>query len=84
MPFNVLPTKIHKVEGVWGEPPPEQLSRAARFDSKIISAAARASSLSDARAATCRGLLNGSQETYNLNVQQLRGDMADTNEQSKP
>ena len=28
MPFDVLPTKIHKVEGVWGEPPAEQLSRA--------------------------------------------------------
>ena len=28
MPFDVFPTKVHKVEGVWGEPPPEQLSRA--------------------------------------------------------
>jgi len=28
MPFDVIPTTVHKPEGVWGEPPAEQLLHA--------------------------------------------------------
>jgi hypothetical protein len=61
MPFNVLPTKVHKIEGVWGEPPPEQLSHADELIRDHLGRG-RASSSSAARAATCRASRSGSKK----------------------
>jgi len=82
MPFNVLPTKIHKVEGVWGEPPPEQLSRAHELIEDHLGRGSRIFVIGRTRGDVPR-LAKRLEETYHLDVQQLRGDMADTNEQSK-
>jgi transcription-repair coupling factor (superfamily II helicase) len=82
MPFNVLPTKIHKVEGVWGEPPPEQLSRAHDLIEDHLGRGSRIFVIGRTRGDVPR-LARRLEETYNLDVQQLRGDMADTSEQSK-
>ena len=82
MPFNVLPTKVHKVEGVWGEPPPEQLSRAHELIADHLGRGSRIFVIGRTRGDVPR-LARRLEETYNLDVQQLRGDMADTNEQSK-
>jgi transcription-repair coupling factor (superfamily II helicase) len=82
MPFNVLPTKIHKVAGVWGEPPPEQLSRAHDLIADHLGRGSRIFVIGRTRGDVPR-LARRLEETYDLDVQQLRGDMADTNEQSK-
>ena len=82
MPFNVLPTKVHKIEGVWGEPPPEQLSRAADLIRDHLGRGSRIFVIGRTRGDVPR-LAQRLEETYDLDVQQLRGDMADTSEQSK-
>lgn len=82
MPFNVLPTKIHKVEGVWGEPPPEQLSRADELIRDHLARGSRIFVIGRTRGDVPR-LAQRLEETYDIDVQQLRGDMADTAEQSK-
>jgi ERCC4-related helicase len=82
MPFNVLPTKIHKVEGVWGEPPPEQLSRADELIRDHLGRGSRIFVIGRTRGDVPR-LAQRLEETYDIDVQQLRGDMADTAEQSK-
>jgi transcription-repair coupling factor (superfamily II helicase) len=82
MPFNVLPTKIHKIEGVWGEPPPEQLSRADELIRDHLGRGSRIFVIGRTRGDVPR-LAQRLEETYEIDVQQLRGDMADTNEQSK-
>jgi transcription-repair coupling factor (superfamily II helicase) len=82
MPFNVLPTKIHKVEGVWGEPPPEQLSRADELIREHLARGSRIFVIGRTRGDVPR-LAQRLEETYDIDVQQLRGDMADTSEQSK-
>jgi RecG-like helicase len=79
MPFNVLPTKIHKVEGVWGEPPPEQLSRADEFIREHLARGSRIFVIGRTRGDVPR-LAQRLEETYGIPVQQLRGDMADTHE----
>jgi RecG-like helicase len=81
MPFNVLPTTIHKVEGVWGEPPPEQLSRADDMIRDHLARGSRIFVIGRTRGDVPR-LAKRLEETYNIPVQQLRGDMADTNEHS--
>ncbi len=82
MPFNVLPTKVHKIEGVWGEPPPEQLTRAADLIRDHLGRGSRIFVIGRTRGDVPR-LAQRLEETYDLDVQQLRGDMADTSEQSK-
>jgi transcription-repair coupling factor (superfamily II helicase) len=81
MPFNVLPTTVHKIEGVWGEPPPEQLSRAADLIADHLGRGSRIFVIGRTRGDVPR-LAQRLKETYHLDVQQLRGDMADTSEQS--
>jgi RecG-like helicase len=82
MPFDVLPTKIHKVEGVWGEPPAEQLSRADALIRDHLARGSRIFVIGRTRGDVPR-LADRLQQTYDIDVEQLRGDMADTNEQSK-
>ena len=82
MPFNVQPTKIHKVEGVWGEPPAEQLARADALIREHLARGSRIFVIGRTRGDVPR-LAQRLEETYDIDVQQLRGDMADTNEQSR-
>ena len=82
MPFNVLPTNVHKVEGVWGEPPPEQLSRADELIRDHLVRGSRIFVIGRTRGDVPR-LAQRLAENYAINVQQLRGDMADTKEQSR-
>ena len=82
MPFDVLPTKVHKVEGVWGEPPAEQLSRADALIKEHLTRGSRVFVIGRTRGDVPR-LAERLEETYRIEVQQLRGDMADTDEQSK-
>jgi transcription-repair coupling factor (superfamily II helicase) len=82
MPFDVLPTKIHKVEGVWGEPPAEQLSRADALIKEHLTRGSRIFVIGRTRGDVPR-LAERLAQTYGIEVEQLRGDMADTSEQSK-
>ncbi|BDE05359.1 hypothetical protein WPS_06350 [Vulcanimicrobium alpinum] len=82
MPFDVLPTKVHKVEGVWGEPPAEQLSRADALIREHLARGSRIFVIGRTRGDVPR-LAERLEHTYQIDVQQLRGDMADTHEQSK-
>jgi transcription-repair coupling factor (superfamily II helicase) len=82
MPFDVLPTKIHKVEGVWGEPPAEQLSRADALIKEHLARGSRIFVIGRTRLDVPR-LAERLAQTYDIEVEQLRGDMADTSEQSK-
>jgi RecG-like helicase len=81
MPFDVLPTKVHRVEGVWGEPPAEQLSRADAMIREHLARGSRIFVIGRTRGDVPR-LAERLEETYDIAVQQLRGDMADTKEQS--
>jgi transcription-repair coupling factor (superfamily II helicase) len=81
MPFDVLPTKIHKVEGVWGEPPAEQLSHADALIREHLARGSRIFVIGRTRGDVPR-LAERLEQTYSIDVEQLRGDMADTNEQS--
>lgn len=82
MPFDVLPTKIYKVEGVWGEPPAEQLSRADELIRDHLARGSRIFVIGRTRGDVPR-LAERLEQTYGIEVEQLRGDMADTAEQSK-
>lgn len=82
MPFDVLPTKVHKVEGVWGEPPAEQLSRADALIKDHLARGSRIFVIGRTRGDVPR-LAERIEHTYGIDVEQLRGDMADTSEQSK-
>jgi transcription-repair coupling factor (superfamily II helicase) len=82
MPFDVLPTKVHKVEGVWGEPPAEQLSRADVLIRDHLARGSRIFVIGRTRGDVPR-LAERLEHTYGIEVQQLRGDMADTEEQGR-
>lgn len=82
MPFDVLPTKVHKVEGVWGEPPAEQLSRADALIREHLARGSRIFVIGRTRGDVPR-LAERLEQTYQIPVQQLRGDMADTAEQGR-
>jgi transcription-repair coupling factor (superfamily II helicase) len=82
MPFDVLPTKVHKVEGVWGEPPAEQLSRAGALIAEHIARGSRIFVIGRTRGDVPR-LAERLEQTYGITVQQLRGDMVDTQEQGR-
>ncbi len=79
MPFDVLPTKVHKPEGVWGEPPTEQLSHADALIREHLSRKSRIFVIGRTRGDIPR-LAERLEATYGIPVQQLRGDMADTAE----
>jgi RecG-like helicase len=82
MPFNVLPTKIHKITGVWGEPPEEQLAHADELIRSHLERGSRIFAIARTRDGVPR-LAARLESSYGLPVQQLRGDMADSAEQSK-
>jgi RecG-like helicase len=82
MPFDVLPTVVHKVEGVWGEPPPEQLTRADALIRDHLARGSRIFVIGRTRGDVPR-LAERLEQTYGIEVEQLRGDMADTIEQGK-
>jgi transcription-repair coupling factor (superfamily II helicase) len=82
MPFNVLPTKLHRPEGVWGEPPAEQLRHADELIVEHLKRKSRIFVISRTRHDVPK-LAQRLEETYGIKVQQLRGDMADTAEHGK-
>ncbi|MGH7754696.1 MAG: helicase-related protein, partial [Vulcanimicrobiaceae bacterium] len=82
MPFDVLPTKIHKVTGVWGEPPAEQLARADELIRDHLARGSRIFAISRTRIDVPK-LAARLEATYQLPVQQLRGDMVDSAEHGK-
>jgi len=82
MPFDVLPTKIHKTPGVWGEPPAEQLARADALIREHLERKSRIFVIARTRVDVPR-LAKRLEDTYRLPVQQLRGDMADSSEHRK-
>jgi RecG-like helicase len=82
MPFAVLPTKVHKVTGVWGEPATEQLSRADALIREHLERKSRIFVIARTRGDVPK-LARRLEETYGIDVQQLRGDMADSAEHRK-
>ncbi len=82
MPFDVKPTKVHKIEGVWGEPPAEQLSRAETYIREHLTRGSRIFAIGRTRGDIPR-IAERLAHTYEIDVQQLRGDMADTAEHRK-
>lgn len=82
MPFDVQPTKVHKVTGVWGEPAEEQLIRADALIRDHLERKSRIFVVGRTRGDVPK-LAARLEATYGIPVQQLRGDMADTSEQRK-
>jgi RecG-like helicase len=82
MPFAVLPTKIHKIVGVWGEPPAEQLARADELIRLHLERKSRIFVIARTRIDVPK-LAERLEATYGIDVQQLRGDMADSEEHRK-
>ena len=82
MPFDVLPTKIHKISGVWGEPPPEQLAHADALIREHLERKSRIFVIARTRGDVPK-LAARLEKTYGIPVQQLRGDMADSAEHRK-
>ncbi len=82
MPFAVLPTIVHKVEGVWGEPAAEQLARADELIRSHLARGSRIFAIGRTRGDVPK-LAARLEERYGINVQQLRGDMADSADHSK-
>ena len=82
MPFDVLPTNIHKVAGVWGEPAIEQLARADELIRDHLGRKSRIFVIARTRGDVPK-LAQRLESTYKISVQQLRGDMADSAEHKK-
>jgi len=82
MPFDVLPTKIHKISGVWGEPPPEQLAHADDLIREHLERKSRIFVIARTRGDVPK-LAARLESAYGIAVQQLRGDMADSAEHKK-
>jgi hypothetical protein len=82
MPFDVLPTKVHKTVGVWGEPATEQLARADELIRDHLERKSRIFVIARTRGDVPK-LAQRLEATYGINVQQLRGDMADSAEHKK-
>lgn len=82
MPFAVLPTKIHKIAGVWGEPPTEQLAHADALIREHLERKSRIFVIARTRLDVPR-LAERLESMYGIDVQQLRGDMADSDEHRK-
>ncbi len=82
MPFDVLPTKVHRTPGVWGEPATEQLARADELIREHLERKSRIFVIGRTRGDVPK-LAKRLEETYGIDVQQLRGDMADSAEHKK-
>jgi transcription-repair coupling factor (superfamily II helicase) len=82
MPFDVQPTKQHEIEGVWGEPAEEQLTRADALIREHLERKSRIFVVGRTRGDVPK-LAARLEKTYGIPVQQLRGDMVDTMEQGK-
>jgi len=82
MPFNVQPTAVHEIEGVWGEPAEEQLARADALIREHLNKKSRVFVIGRTRGDVPK-LAQRLENTYGVPVQQLRGDMVDTNEQRR-
>ncbi len=82
MPFNVQPTKVHEITGVWGEPAAEQLTRADGLIREHLARGSRIFVIGRTRGDVPK-LANRLAATYGFEVQQLRGDMADSAEHRK-
>jgi RecG-like helicase len=82
MPFDVLPTKIHKIAGVWGEPSAEQLQHADALIRDHLERKSRIFVIARTRGDVPK-LAKRLEELYGIPVQQLRGDMADSSEHRK-
>ena len=67
---------------MWGEPPAEQLSRADALIKEHLTRGSRIFVIGRTRGDVPR-LAERLAQTYDIEVEQLRGDMADTSEQSK-
>jgi RecG-like helicase len=82
MPFDVLPTKVHSITGVWGEPAAEQLAHADVLIREHLERKSRIFVVGRTRGDVPK-LARRLEETYHIEVQQLRGDMADSVEHGK-
>ncbi|MGH7660155.1 MAG: DEAD/DEAH box helicase [Vulcanimicrobiaceae bacterium] len=82
MPFDVKSTKVHKIEGVWGEPPAEQVGRADALIREHLTRGSRIFAIGRTRGDVPR-LAERLEQTYKIDVQQLRGDMSDSAEHRK-
>lgn len=82
MPFDVQPTKVHKVTGVWGEPAAEQLARADDLIRDHLERKSRIFVIARTRGDVPK-LAKRLESSYGIAVQQLRGDMADSSEHKK-
>lgn len=82
MPFDVLPTKVHNVTGVWGEPAAEQLARADELIREHLERKSRIFVIARTRGDVPK-LKERLERTYGIEVQQLRGDMVDSAEHRK-
>jgi superfamily II DNA/RNA helicase len=82
MPFDVLPTKIHRIAGVWGEPAAEQLGHADALIREHLERKSRIFAIGRTRGDVPK-IAKRLETTYGIPVQQLRGDMADSAEHSK-
>lgn len=82
MPFASIPTKIHRVDGVWGEPSVEQLTRAESFIREHLDRKSRIFVIGRTRG-DVPALANRLEASYQLPVQQLHGEMMDTAEHHK-
>jgi transcription-repair coupling factor (superfamily II helicase) len=82
MPFDVLPTKVHKISGVWGEPSAEQLAHADALIRDHLERKSRIFVIARTRGDVPK-LAARLEALYGIPVQQLRGDMADSAEHKK-
>jgi hypothetical protein len=82
MPFDVQPTKIHKVSGVWGEPAAEQLAHADDLIKTHLGRKSRIFVIGRTRGDVPK-LAARLEALYGIPVQQLRGDMADSAEHGR-
>jgi ATP-dependent helicase YprA (DUF1998 family) len=82
MPFDVQPTKIHKVSGVWGEPAAEQLAHADALIKTHLERKSRIFVIGRTRGDVPK-LAARLEALYGIPVQQLRGDMADSAEHGR-
>ena len=82
MPFQTIATTIHRVEGVWGEPSTEQLTRANDLLREHLTRGSRIFVIGRTRGDVPK-IAERLQATYAIAVQQLRGDMVDSAEQRR-
>ncbi len=82
MPFASLPTTLHRIDGVWGEPAIEQLTRAESFIRDHLERKSRIFVIGRTRSSIA-ALAARLEASYSIPVQQLHGEMMDTTEHHK-